>query len=447
MAMIGGGCASAQGPAASARVDAPPALPVARAVASAPWPALAVARARAAVDTLTSDAFAGRGYDAARGADRAARWAAARMAATPGVRPLLAGRPTGSPFLHPFTFDAPIVERAGLVVGGRALVLGTDALPLVASRPGEGAGTAAAADAGDLRGRVAVVATSDSLDARLTRAARAGAVAAVVLVDALPPYGRGREASPVPAFFVRREAWPGTDAAPAVRFALDVRAESAAGASARVSPIGGANVVGVVPGTAVPDSFVVLTAHLDHHGRILDAFGGAPAVFRGANDNASGSAAALALLDTLARRPLRYSVVVVLTGAEEQGLVGAEALAASPPWPLGRTALALNLDMVASGETGIGVFGAPEQPARFARMQDDAARLGAGPLVPRAMRPNSDQYAFSRRGVPALYLLGYGGRQPYHATGDVAATLEWDDWAAIVALTHATLRHATGDAR
>ncbi len=406
-----------------------------------------MARARAVVDTLTSDAFAGRGYDAADGANRAARWAAARMAATPGAVPVPSARTSGDAFVHPFAFDAPIVERAGVAVGGRALVLGVEVLPLVASPPGDGTGRAAAADGGDLRGRVAVFATSDSLDVRLTRAARAGAVAAVVLVDALPPYGRGREASPVPAFFVRRDAWPEAGDAPEVRFALDVRAESAAGASARVSPIRGANVVGVVPGVAVPDSFVVVTAHLDHHGRIADAFGGAPAVFRGANDNASGSAAALALLDTLARRPLRYSVVVVLTGAEEQGLVGAEALAAAPPWPLRQTALALNLDMVASGETGVGVFGAPEQAALFARMQDDAARLGAGPLVPRAMRPNSDQYAFSRRGVPALYLLAYGGRQPYHNVGDIAATLEWDDWAAIVALTYATLRHATGDAR
>ena len=163
------------------------------------------------------------------------------------------------------------------------------------------------------------------------------------------------------------------------------------------------------------------------------------------SDNASGVAAVLALADTLARRPLRYTTVVVLTGGEEQGLVGAFALAARPSWPLDRTRLLVNLDMVASGETGIGVFGAAEQPDVFAGMQADAARLALGPLTGRAMRPNSDQYPFHEAGVPAVYLLTLGGRQPYHSTGDVPATLDWDDWARVVALAHATLRRATGE--
>ena len=418
-AMIAAGCASAQ-------VASPPPPPSAPPVAevSAPWPD--AARARAVVDTLASDAFAGRGYDAAQGAARAATWTAARLAATPGVRPV------GAAFVQPFALDADVVEQAGVAVGGRRLVLGADVLPMAEAASGRVSGPTCAA-ASVVPGCVLVLDAAADVRARLVDAARQGATAAVVLSDALPPYGPTGAALPLPVVTARRAAWPAD--------ARTVRVDLVRGAARQT----GGNVVATVPGTAVPDSFVVVTAHLDHLGRIDDTFGGKPAVFRGANDNASGVAAVLALADTLARRPLRYTTVVVLTGGEEQGLVGAFALAARPSWPLDRTRLLVNLDMVASGETGIGVFGAAEQPDVFAGMQADAARLALGPLTGRAMRPNSDQYPFHEAGVPAVYLLTLGGRQPYHSTGDVPATLDWDDWARVVALAHATLRRATGE--
>ncbi len=209
--------------------------------------------------------------------------------------------------------------------------------------------------------------------------------------------------------------------------------------------VNGENVVGAVRGSAVPDSFVVVTAHLDHWGRIGDPFGGPPAIFRGANDNASGAAAALALLDTLARRPLRYTTVVALTGGGEHGHAGASALVSRPLWPLDLTRLVVDLDRVASGETGIGVLGAPEQRDLFAAIQAIATRRGLGPLTGRVMRPDSDAFAFAEAGVPAICLSTLDGRQPDRSIADVPETLEWDDWARVVALAHATLRRVTGD--
>lgn len=341
----------------------------------------------------------------------------------PGVRPI------GGAFLRTFEFRGLTVDQAGIEVDGRRLVLGVDALPRVESDEGRGTGPPCGPEP---RPAECVAVLNGDAPLRIADAMPAEATAAVVLVDALPPYGPTGEALPVPVVVVRRSAWPA--AAQSVRLGVFVNEGRQFGN----------NVVATIRGSAVPDSFVVVTAHLDHLGRISDIFDGPPAIFGGANDNASGVAAALALADTLARRPFRYTTVIALTGGEEHGLHGAVALVRRPLWALDRTRLVVNLDMVASGETGIGVFGAAEQPEMFAAMQGIAARQALGPLTGRAMRANSDQYPFFEAGVPAVYLLTLGGRQPYHSVADVPETLEWDDWARVVALAHGTLRHVTG---
>ena len=59
------------------------------------------------------------------------------------------------------------------------------------------------------------------------------------------------------------------------------------------------NVVGYVPGTALPNDFIVVSAHFDH----LGVIGGE--VYHGADDNASGTAALLAIAAYVRSHPLR----------------------------------------------------------------------------------------------------------------------------------------------
>jgi aminopeptidase YwaD len=382
------------------------------------------APARADVDTLASAPYAGRGYDARQGAARAAAYLARRFEAL-GLRPL------GPAFGHPFGFAADEVAAAGLSVDGRRLRMGTDALPVEGSRSGSGMARAGAGP-----GRVAVIAAGDSVEARVARAAAQGAVATVVLFEALPPYGAVGFAAPVPVFAVVRAAWAaGAGRGPLVRYRLN-----AAAALPRV----GVNVVGAVPGTAAPDSFLVVTAHYDHMGCFVDAYARTDVCFPGANDNASGTALLLALAAEVARHPLRYTVVFAAMGGEEDGLHGSRALAAAPPWPLARTRFLVNLDMAASG-AGLMAFGGTDFAPELARLNVLAAAQGAPPVTARAMRPNSDQYPFFARGVRAFYLLTSGGAQPYHSPRDVPATLEWDAWARLYRLTSAFLRELAGN--
>ncbi len=183
---------------------------------------------------------------------------------------------------------------------------------------------------------------------------------------------------------------------------------------------------------------LLILAHYDHLGSFADLSDSSRVIFRGANDNASGTALLLALAQAVADQPLERDVLFAAVGGEEQGLKGADVLHASlDGMPL---AAVLNFDMVASGENGLLAFGGSDFPDLFARAQTLADSLGAGPITARPNRANSDHFPFLDSGTPGLYLLTSGGTQPYHSVGDVPETLEWDDFAAVYRLSLALLR-------
>lgn len=108
----------------------------------------------------------------------------------------------------------------------------------------------------------------------------------------------------------------------------------------------GVNLVGMVRGTKTPDRYIVLTAHYDHVG-VREG-----AIYPGADDNASGTAAVLAIAAWLKKNPPAHSVIVALFDGEEGGLRGARAFVAVPPVPLDQTVANVNLDMVGRNEKG-----------------------------------------------------------------------------------------------
>ena len=106
----------------------------------------------------------------------------------------------------------------------------------------------------------------------------------------------------------------------------------------------GRNVVGVLSGSdpKLAGEAVVLGAHLDHLG-VVDG-----AVHPGADDNASGVAALLEIARAFAAsntRPKRTLVFAFWTG-EEEGKFGSAHWVRHPLWPLEKTGVYLNLDMI-----------------------------------------------------------------------------------------------------
>lgn len=101
----------------------------------------------------------------------------------------------------------------------------------------------------------------------------------------------------------------------------------------------GVNVLAMVPG-ADTTRVLVISAHYDH----LGVSGGQ--VYNGADDNASGTAVALALAEWYAKHPPRHSMIFAFFDGEELGMPGARAFVKSPPVPRAHIAADVNLDMV-----------------------------------------------------------------------------------------------------
>jgi VanZ family protein len=181
------------------------------------------------------------------------------------------------------------------------------------------------------------------------------------------------------------------------------------------------NLAAIVRGSAQPDSFLVVSAHYDHLGMM-----GKQTYFPGANDNASGVALLLELAAHYARPENRptCSVVFLLFGAEEAGLVGSSYFVRHPLVPLASIKFLLNLDLLGTGEEGATVVNGRVHEAAFARLTAlNEASHYLPRLTARGRAANSDHYPFSEAGVPAFFLYTRGGSLAYHDVNDRPAAL------------------------
>ena len=168
------------------------------------------------------------------------------------------------------------------------------------------------------------------------------------------------------------------------------------------------NVIGIIPGTdkALKDQAVIYTAHWDHLGKV-DAGNGQEKIWNGAIDNASGSAALLAMAQVAVQKPARRTQIFMWPCAEEQNLLGATAYVRNPVWPLAKTAADLNLDsMNFVGKTrDMGVAGAERSSllASAARVAKGMGlKLAPGTPDLGGSYYRADHFAFAKAGVPAF---------------------------------------------
>ncbi|HUP47763.1 MAG TPA: M20/M25/M40 family metallo-hydrolase [Thermoanaerobaculia bacterium] len=176
-----------------------------------------------------------------------------------------------------------------------------------------------------------------------------------------------------------------------------------------------ANVVGLVRGSdpALRQEYLVYSSHLDHLG-ISEPVDG-DTINNGAFDNASGSAALIEIARAMAAtRPApRRSILFLATTAEEKGLRGADYFAGNPTVPAGGLAGNINIDQIMMVEAvrdvivhGIDASSLGEA-ARTAAVRA-GVEISPDPAPEEVVFVRSDQYAFIRRGIPALYIdAGY----------------------------------------
>ncbi|WP_234029187.1 M28 family metallopeptidase [Aurantiacibacter spongiae] len=188
------------------------------------------------------------------------------------------------------------------------------------------------------------------------------------------------------------------------------------------------NVIGVLPGTARPDEYVLTTAHWDHLGHCTPNEAGDD-ICNGAIDNATGTAALVALAEAQARAGAtdRSQLFLAVT-AEESGLLGSEYYAANPIYPLSQTVGGVNIDAIfpmgpARDITVIG-GGKSELDAYLATALEQVGRTQTPDPSPQAgYYYRSDHFSLAKRGVPMFYLdpgqdLLEGGREAGKAFAD-----------------------------
>jgi hypothetical protein len=176
----------------------------------------------------------------------------------------------------------------------------------------------------------------------------------------------------------------------------------------------GRNVLGVLPGraAALRREAVVLGAHYDHLGEA----GGD--VFFGANDNAAGCGALLAVARAMAElpRPPARTVVFAAFDAEELGRRGSRDYIARPCMPLAQTALMINFDMIGRNEPGHVFAVGTRSSVDLHRIHQECNRhVGLVLEHPASFRLGlSDHSPFYFANVPIMYL--FGGRDPDYNT-------------------------------
>ncbi len=194
-------------------------------------------------------------------------------------------------------------------------------------------------------------------------------------------------------------------------------------AAASVEVVRTQNVIGMLEGSVSPDTVIVICGHYDHLGKL------GPAVFAGANDNASGIAMILSMAEHFAQpeNQPRYSLLFIAFGAEETGLAGSRYYVENDPRiSIKRTHFVLNLDLMGNGIDGVTAVGGKDYPKHFDQLVAVNEEIQAVPKVKsRANVPNSDHYFFLEQGVPGFFIYTLGGPPHYHDVNDTPANLEF----------------------
>jgi hypothetical protein len=203
------------------------------------------------------------------------------------------------------------------------------------------------------------------------------------------------------------------------------------------------NVVALLRGSdpVLREEYIVFSAHIDHVGvGPPDASG--DSIYNGADDDASGTAAVLAVaraFAALAERPLR-SIVFLGVSGEEKGLYGSEHFMERPVVSAAGIIANINLDMIGRNSPDF-VAAVGFDYSTLGALARDIARANADlglrvvpdPWPSEQLFFRSDHFNFARKGVPALFFTS-GLHEDYHRPSDEVENIDTNKAARIAQL-------------
>ncbi len=203
------------------------------------------------------------------------------------------------------------------------------------------------------------------------------------------------------------------------------------------------DVLGVLEGTDLKDEYVFVTAHYDHLGK-RDTV-----IYYGADDDGSGTVSVLEIAEAFAKAkaagkgPRRTMVFMTVSG-EEKGLWGSEYYINHPVFPLEKTTVGLNIDMIgridATRKQGdstnyVYVVGDDKISTDLKAISEAAnskyTKLELDYKFNDSKDPNriyfrSDHYNFARKGVPIIFYYDGMLGADYHRPTDTPDKIYYD---------------------
>jgi hypothetical protein len=197
------------------------------------------------------------------------------------------------------------------------------------------------------------------------------------------------------------------------------------------------NIVAKVPGTdaRLKAENVLFSTHQDHDG-VRQAVAG-DSIWNGADDNATGCAALLAIMRAFRQQPGRRTALFVFHGAEERGLLGSRYYSAHPTVPKESIVAVLNAEMMGrNAPDSAALLGSiPPHRNSLDLVSLALAANQAGPKFKldtewdKATHPEgwyfrSDHLPYARLGIPAIMYTSLL-HADYHTPKDEASRIDY----------------------
>ena len=165
----------------------------------------------------------------------------------------------------------------------------------------------------------------------------------------------------------------------------------------------------MLPGRSKPNEIILLSAHYDHEG-VFRRGRKKDSIMNGANDNASGTTALLALANYFAKRhDNERTILFCAFSGEELGLLGSKNFVEENE--TGSIIAGINIEMIAIPQYGkndvfITGFYESELPAMLKKnLEKTNVKVKDGPSEEKQLFRRSDNFSFVKEGVPAHSIM------------------------------------------
>jgi hypothetical protein len=190
------------------------------------------------------------------------------------------------------------------------------------------------------------------------------------------------------------------------------------------------NIIGILDGKSKPAEAIIISAHYDHVPSDLS-------VYNGANDNASGVAALMALVDYYAKAGTNErSIIFCAFSGEEMGLLGSDAF--SKLVDEEQVVAMINMDMVGVAEFGkkkfciTGSEYSNLEKIFKKNLQHSPYKIVAEPAG-KSLFQRSDNLPFAKLGIPAHTIMTSSDEyRCYHKPCDDVREINFENLAGIV---------------